>query len=563
MAMGRAWGLVLAALGLVVGCKRSEPAAPAGSSPTAPTAGPAVRLLLVYGSEKKTWLEEQLKGFAATGPTVNGAPVRVQAEAMGSGESVQAVQRGELKAHVISPASGAYITLLNDAWKQRTGRDRDLSPAGEPLLLSPIVIALWKPMAEALGYPEKRLGWKELLAVAANPKGWGASGHPEWGAFKFGHTHPELSNSGLLAVLAAAYAGAGKTRGLDAELVQSAPVGAFIGSVEKTVVHYGKSTGFFADRMLARGPAYLSAAVLYENLVVESYGRPSPTGMPVVAIYPREGTFWCDHPYAILDAEWVGASERQAAQQLLAFLRARPAQERALALGFRPADPNIAVAAPIDAAHGVDPKQPQTLLEVPNAATLDKLLGVWREHKRAADVVLVFDRSGSMRGPPLIEAKKGARAFVDRLQPADELTLMFFDHTVHPPFGPLPVGTSKDDLMARIDGTFAEGGTALYEATQAAYDLVRDRALKDPARIHALVVMTDGRDEHSKTVDLDTLKRRVRAEGDQPVRVFTIAYGQGASADVLRDIAEAAQGMSSRGGVRDIVQIYDEMAAFF
>ena len=126
--------------------------------------------------------------------------------------------------------------------------------------------------------------------------------------------------------------------------------------------------------MLARGPGYLSAAVLYENLVVESYARPPAAGMPVVAIYPREGTFWCDHPYSILDAEWVGAPERQAAETLLAFLRARPAQERALALGFRPADPAIPVAAPVDAAHGADPKQPQTLLDVPDAATLAKLL---------------------------------------------------------------------------------------------------------------------------------------------------------------------------------------------
>ena len=45
---------------------------------------------------------------------------------------------------------------------------------------------------------------------------------------------------------------------------------AFVRRVQASVVHYGRSTGFFADKMFARGPAYLSAAVLYENLVVES-----------------------------------------------------------------------------------------------------------------------------------------------------------------------------------------------------------------------------------------------------------------------------------------------------
>ncbi len=418
-------------------------------------------------------------------------------------------------------------------------------------------------MAEALGWPGKRLGWKDLLAVAAESKGWGAFGHPEWGAFKLGHTQPELSNSGLLAMLAAAYAGAGKTRGLTPADVDSKKVRAFIAAVEKSIVHYGKSTGFFADRMLARGPSYLSAAVLYENLVVESYARPPAAGMPVVAIYPREGTFWCDHPYSILDAEWVGAAERQAAETLLAFLRARPAQERALALGFRPADPAIPVAAPVDAAHGADPKQPQTLLDVPDAATLAKLLDVWKQNKRPTDVVLVFDKSGSMQGPPLEEAKRGARSFIERLQPNDEATLLFFDTQVYPPFGPVKVGEKKAELLQRIDGTFAQGGTALYAAIAAAYAEVESRAARAPGRTHALVVMTDGKDESRGGPSLDEVKQRVRAEGEQKVRVFTIGYGQQVSGEILSDIAESAQGMAAKGDVKTIVQVYDEMAAFF
>ena len=36
-----------------------------------------------------------------------------------------------------------------------------------------------------------------------------------------------------------------------------------------------RSTGFFAEKMFTRGPGYLSAAVLYENLVAESYSNPA------------------------------------------------------------------------------------------------------------------------------------------------------------------------------------------------------------------------------------------------------------------------------------------------
>src|SRR5207244_459674 len=158
------------------------------------------------------------------------------------------------------------------------------------------------------------------------------------------------------------------------------------------------------EKMMARGSEYLSAAVLYENLVIESYGRAPAAGGasdPLVAIYPVEGTFWSDHPYSILSADWVSPEEHKAAEQFLAFLRQRPQQERALALGFRPADPAISIGAPIDAQHGVDAKQPQTLLEVPEAVTLQKLLTTWRERKKPTDVIMVLDKSGSMWGLPL------------------------------------------------------------------------------------------------------------------------------------------------------------------
>lgn len=225
---------------------------------------------------------------------------------MGSGEALQAVLKGEVKAHVFSPASSLYVTLLNNGWLSQAGHTKPLAKGGEPLVLSPIVVAMWKPMAEALGWRKKQLSWSDLLKVGADRKGWGAFGFPEWGKFKFGHCHPEFSNSGYLAVLAEAYAGAKKTRELVPADLDAKTTRAFLTSIEETNVHYGKSTGFFADKMIQRGPSYLSAAVLYENLVIEAYGKSPPPPLPIVAIYPVEGTFWSDHPFAILDADWVG-----------------------------------------------------------------------------------------------------------------------------------------------------------------------------------------------------------------------------------------------------------------
>jgi Ca-activated chloride channel family protein len=522
--------------------------------------GPTLSLVVSYGSEKKTWLEEQAKKFEAGGArTKSGRPIKLDLRAAGSGEAMQSILDGQLKAHVFSPASGVYVTLLNNAWLSRGGHTKPLSPTGDPLVLSPVVVAMWKPMAAALGWPGKGLGWSDLLKVNKDPKGWGAFGHPEWGRFKLAHTHPEYSNSGLLSVLAEAYAGAKKTRGLNAADLDSKATQAFLTSVEGTIVYYGKSTGFFADKMIERGPGFLSAAVLYENLVIESYEKKAP--FPLVSIYPVEGTFWSDHPYAILDADWVGPEEREAAQAFLAFLKAKPQQERALALGFRPADPAVAIAAPVDAAHGADPKQPQTLLEVPDAASLERLLATWRLTKKSSDVIFVMDKSGSMRGKPLDEAKAGAKAFLGMLQDRDEVTLIFFDGQVYPPLGPLKLVAGRAELLGRLDMVIADGKTALYDAVATAYDLAQGRAKSSPGQIHAVVVMTDGIDEGSKLA-LGALNGRFSAE-DAPVKVFTIAYGDDADASILTQIADAAKGSTARGNPDTIVQVYKDMASFF
>jgi Ca-activated chloride channel family protein len=263
----------------------------------------------------------------------------------------------------------------------------------------------------------------------------------------------------------------------------------------------------------------------------------------------------------VLDAEWVKPEQREAAAAFLAFLKARPQQERAMALGFRPVDPAIKIAAPVDRARGVDPQQPQTLLEVPDGPTLDALLETWRHSKKPADVVLVFDKSGSMAGRPLDEAKRGAKAFLATLDARDRITLLFFDRRVYPPYGPVELGKSRAALESRIDGISAEGGTALYDATLAARDLLEAR--RDAARHHirAVVVMTDGADTDSRR-KLDATVKGLHGEGGG-VAVFTIGYGTEPNQAALEAIARAGAGSFSKGNVDTIIQIFRDLASFF
>ncbi len=141
-------------------CDRQPPAPKsAATSARSPSKSESLTLLVAYGSEKRLWLEEQARDFMQIGAkTKSGKLIQVQGRAMGSGEATQGILSGSLTPHVFSPASGAYISLLNQNWLSIAGHTKPLCPAGEPVVLSPMVIAMWRPMAKALGWPGKPLG---------------------------------------------------------------------------------------------------------------------------------------------------------------------------------------------------------------------------------------------------------------------------------------------------------------------------------------------------------------------------------------------------------------------
>ncbi len=68
--------------------------------------------------------------------------------------------------------------------------------------LTPLVIAMPRPMAEALGLARGAARLRRHPAPSRRTRqGWAAHGHPEWGAFQLGKTNPNFSTSGLSALV--------------------------------------------------------------------------------------------------------------------------------------------------------------------------------------------------------------------------------------------------------------------------------------------------------------------------------------------------------------------------
>lgn len=545
---------------------------PPGPAPTcaAHSTNP-VTLSVYYGSEKQEWMQNVVADFNSHNYAACDGPITVNATPIGSGQSMQDILDGSIQPDVWSPAGSVWLTLINDQWQAKHGSPLIATGATDTpsLVTSPVVIAMWKPEAQALGWPNKAIGWADIAALSTNPQGWAAYGHPEWGDFKFGHTHPDYSNSGLDAVIAENYAAVSKTRGLTADDVNNATTKDFVANVESAIIHYGDSTGFFADKMFSNGPNYLSATVMYENLVVEANdGKTYPhLADPVVAIYPKEGTFYSDHPYAILQASWVTPAKKAAALAFRNFLLAPAQQQKALQYGFRPADPNISVSAPINSAHGVDPSQPKNVLQVPSADVVNAIKSSWDEQRRKVDVMLILDRSGSMNDPiggisKIDAAKQGLTEFVGLLGDSDGLGLTVFSDDANVLSSVSALGPKRQDMLNQISGIQADGNTRLFDTIAEQFEALQAMPSK---HIKAIVVLTDGMDNISQH-SLDQLVKEITPTGEnagEGVKIFTIAYGSDADVNGLTSIANATGGQEYAGTPQNIKQVYLQISEFF
>lgn len=528
--------------------------------------GKKITVSLAYGSEKEAWLTPLINDFNNSRQTTQeGSIIQIEAQPIGSIEAVEQILSGKLQPTVWSPASSLYFPVANDEWRENHSDDL-VNDNCKDLVLSPVVIAMWRPMAEALGWPEKAIGWSDIASLATSENGWADYGYPEWGSFKFGHTHPGYSNSGLVAIIAQAYSGAGKQRSLTGDDVNSDKVKDFMKDVQASIIHYGTSTGFFATRMFDRGPSYLSAAVMYENLVVnQESNRLSGASqqMSVVAIYPKEGTFWANHPYAILNAPWVTSEQKEAADIFEDYLLAKPQQNKAMQYGFRPADPSLALSAPLDAQHGVDPQQPKTVLEIPKAQVIRDVRALWEQTKKPVDLVLAIDVSGSMSGQKITAARNSLVQFINLLGDNDRLQVVTFGSHVNTMIPMTEIGPQRTDIVRRVSGIIEGGDTTLYDAVLQSYQELSTQG--NPKHIRAVVVLTDGNDTASENT-LDDVLAQIGSkseEGGNSIKMFTIAYGSDADTDVLMKLAEKTGGLQYDSKPENINQVYSDIATFF
>jgi Ca-activated chloride channel homolog len=559
-------------------------------------------LQVVVSPDQSGVVTQAAAEYERSRPAVDNRCVDVQVRGVDSVEAAGALSSGWDEAthgtrpDVWVPASSAWA--LQVALRQQASGQAVLIPFEYPkVATTPMVLAMPKPMAQALGWPKAAPSFAQLLQVVTKQEGWQALGHPEWGAFKLGKTDPNLSTPGLEALIAAVFAATGQGSELSVEtLVKQED------QLRQVILGLERAPGEDADTpatLLAnlqqadqagQSLSFVSAVPLDEKSVwdynrgnasgLEEGGERDKPSVPLVAMYPKEGTLEADHPWLVLRAPWVDDAKRQAAARFLDYLHSGPVQTLFQETGFRTSEGRPGPQ--LTQANGLLPDQPTRVLAPPAPKVVAAALQSWNAARKRSNVLAVYDVSGSMKekvpgtgGRTKIDiVKQAAGQALALFAPETNLGTWLFstnlngskDWVESVPIGPtnarLPDGKIRREVLAealnRLQAT--NGDTGLYDTTLAAF-----RALQRsyaPQRINIVVLLTDGiNDDPEGGITRTELLQRLKAEQkkDQPVRIITIAYGADADATSLRLISQATGGLAfvSRDP-RDILKVFTD-----
>jgi Ca-activated chloride channel family protein len=364
-------------------------------------------------------------------------------------------------------------------------------------------------------------------------------------------------------VAAQYYAAARKLEGLTTADVSNPRVRAEVQALERSVVHYGDTTLFISNQLAQHGLGYASAVAMEEATLL-AYNQQAGGGPKLVAVYPKEGSFYSDDPLITLHGNWVSAAQSQGASLFASYLASHVTAELAGKYGFRPANQSAAPTGLVSAKYGANPAEPKVVLGLPEPKVLGKIKALWHQDRRPANIMLVLDNSGSMGDNNKIEqARAGLHQFLTQTSSNDRVGLIKFSSNITQLVPIAPMSTNRAILNSAIDHIFPEDQTRLYDAVAAGVNAVA--ALKDTSRINAVVLLTDGLDNQS-SLSLGGLVGQLRGQTQSEagqIRVFDIAYGSDADQHGLQQIADATGGKEFSADPTNVQTVYQSISSFF
>lgn len=171
------------------------------------------------------------------------------------------------------------------------------------------------------------------------------------------------------------------------------------------------------------------------------------------------------------------------------------------------------------------------------------------------NIAIVIDKSGSMSGSKIEQAKEAAIMAVERLNHDDHVAIVTYSDRVNVL---IPATRVRDHrtLKDRIRDIRSSGRTALYAGTKQGVEELEEYLSHN--RVNRVILLSDGLANvgPSSPSDLEELGRRAAAKG---ISITTIGLGLGFNEDLMTKLAYASDGNHAFvRHERDLVDIFNK-----
>lgn len=467
--------------------------------------------------------------------------VEIEMDYKGSVDIMRELESGAEEYDAVWPASSIWLSM---------GDVDHLVKHSQSISMTPVVFGIRESLAEELGFKEKDVSVKDILAAIQD------------GKMSFCMTSATQSNSGASAYIGFLYALLGKQEGMTVGDLKGeqlrADITGLLGGVERS----SGSSDWLKDLFLKED---YDAMVNYECLIIDANRQLESEGKePLYIVYPYDGLSIADSPLGYVDH---GDSQKEEAfQAVQQYLLSEEAQSQIEATGRRisangVSDENRDV---FKEEWGIDTERILSPIQMPDSDVLMEALNLYQtSFKKPSLNIYCLDFSGSMEGTGETQLKDAMsqillqeNASKNFLQAnAGEVNeVIFFDNTI------LDIERAADDsdealaqLYQKVADFQIAGGTDIYNA--AAQALAEASSYDLEKYTPAIILMTDGVSDYNYR----TFQNAWDTLGID-VPVFSITFGA-ADPTQLEELAEATGGRVF-DGTQDLTEAFRSVKGY-
>jgi len=155
------------------------------------------------------------------------------------------------------------------------------------------------------------------------------------------------------------------------------------------------------------------------------------------------------------------------------------------------------------------------------------------------NIAIVLDRSGSMKGEKMRQAKQAAKSIIEKLTAEDVVSVIMYDHEVTL-IQPAVKVTAKDSIYKKIDAIEERGSTNLWGGTEKGFEQVKQ--FYQSSAINRVLLISDGLANSGLTNARVICNKVLQWKDGEGISLSTFGVGLDYNEVLMTDMAETGAG---------------------